>query len=174
MSAQVTPKKTLRIGIMLDNVQLMDIMGIDLFANLSRDYFNFVRDEAPAEFKPVIAAFERHALDIEYFYLAPTKEPTTTTARFTYLPTVTYDECPRDLDILLIGGPLPSYRPPQADRFMKEAWWVLFASLLLLCSACSTPSEQLLPKFDGNVAPDFLHDGADGIAYMKTNEFELT
>ena len=37
------------------------------------------------------------------------------------VPTDTYDDAPRDLDVLIIGGPLPSHRPASADKFMKEA-----------------------------------------------------
>ncbi|KAK4646956.1 uncharacterized protein QC761_0029500 [Podospora bellae-mahoneyi] len=119
--------KTLRIGVLLELVQLSDIMGIDLFGNLSASYLNQV---LPLD--PKFGAFTPHAMNIEFFYIASSLEPATTTppnaslpnsiGGFRFLPNVTYDDCPRDLDIILIGGPLPTHRPEAADRFMKEAW----------------------------------------------------
>lgn len=134
MAVSPTPKKSLRIGVMMDNVQLVDIMGIDLFGNMSRKVLEFIKSDAPPELAPLFAAIgvEEHALDIEFFYLAPTLEPTPVTLGLSYMPNMTYDDCPRDLDIVLIGGPLLSHRPPQADKFMKEAWYVLLAALLIV------------------------------------------
>ncbi|KAH7305847.1 class I glutamine amidotransferase-like protein [Stachybotrys elegans] len=125
MSTLNNPKK-LRIGVMLEEVQLVDIAGIDIFGNLSDSYVSGVIsvDQKYAKFGP-------HAVSIEFFYIATTLETSFMTppqpgsdslGGFKFVPTVTYDDCPRDLDILLIGGPVPSHRPPQADKFMKEAW----------------------------------------------------
>ncbi|KAK3986056.1 class I glutamine amidotransferase-like protein [Cladorrhinum sp. PSN332] len=124
-------KKSLRIGVMLEQVQLSDIISIDIFGNLSQAYLSQLKSLDP---NSLYTVFESQALDIEFFYIAATLEPTITTpptfsgagptgyGGFKYLPNTTYDTCPRDLDILLIGGPLPTHRPPQADKFMKEAW----------------------------------------------------
>ena len=134
MSTQPSTPKPLRIGVMLEEVQLADIVGIDIFGNLSTPYVSGVISIAPQ-----YAKFASHALDIEFFYIATTLETSfmtppqstsssglpksaETIAGFKFLPNVTYDSCPRDLDILLIGGPVPTHRPPQAERFMKEAW----------------------------------------------------
>ena len=38
------------------------------------------------------------------------------------MPTVTYDDAPRDLDILIVGGPMPTFRPAAAERYLKEAF----------------------------------------------------
>ncbi|KAK4129787.1 class I glutamine amidotransferase-like protein [Parathielavia appendiculata] len=111
-----SPKK-LRIGVMLEAVQLSDILGIDILGNLSKDYMSQVKDLQPA-----YAAFESHAIDMEFFYIATTLEPGFMTPGLHFVPTVTYEDCPRDLDIVLIGGPLLSHRPEQAARFMREAW----------------------------------------------------
>ncbi|KAK0735183.1 class I glutamine amidotransferase-like protein [Lasiosphaeria miniovina] len=112
-------KKSLRIGIMLEAVQLSDIVGVDIFGNLSRGYMDEVK-----VLDPSIAAFEEHAVDMEFFYIATTLEPTMMVPglNFTFQPNVTYDDCPRDLDLVLIGGPTPAHRPAQADKFIKEAW----------------------------------------------------
>ncbi|KAK4154698.1 class I glutamine amidotransferase-like protein [Chaetomidium leptoderma] len=110
------PKK-LRIGVMLESVQLSDIVGIDLFGNLSTEYMAKVKGV-----EPIWAALAPHAIDIEFLYIATTLEPAFMTPTLHFVPTVTYDDCPRDLDIVITGGPLLSHRPAQADRFMKEAW----------------------------------------------------
>jgi len=133
MAAAAVPKKSLRIGVMMDNVQLLDIVGIDLIGNLSREYMNFVKDSMPPELAPFLASFESHALDIEFFFLAPTLEPTIMTPKLSYVPNMTYDDCPRDLDIVLVGGPVLSHRPPQADKFMREAWYVLRSCVVYSC-----------------------------------------
>ncbi|KAK4465157.1 isonitrile hydratase [Cladorrhinum samala] len=130
------PRRTLRIGVMLEQVQLSDIVAIDIFGNLSAAYLAQVKSVSPDPESSAFAVFDSQALDIQFFYLATTLDPAVTTppnfdpkspngtgfGGFRYLPNATYDTCPRDLDILIIGGPLPSHRPPQADRFMKEAW----------------------------------------------------
>jgi transcriptional regulator GlxA family with amidase domain len=122
-----------RIGVMLEEVQLADIVGIDIFGNLANPYVAGIAGMDPQNY----SKWASHAISIEYFFIASTLGPTRTTPLqtipsspsdllngpgFQFVPNVTYDTCPRDLDILLIGGPFPSHRPPAADRFMKEAW----------------------------------------------------
>lgn len=109
--------KKLRIGVMLEGVQLSDVVGIDVFGNLSREYLDQAKNLNPAW-----STFEEHAIDVEFFYLATTLEPVRVTPGMRIMPTATYDDCPRDLDIILVGGPSLSHRPPQADKFIKEAW----------------------------------------------------
>ncbi|KAK4182858.1 class I glutamine amidotransferase-like protein [Podospora australis] len=129
--------KTLRIGVMLEQVQLSDIMGIDIFGNISQSYLDDVIALNPDKF----SGLKDHALDVQFYYISSDLEPTTTTppqsknfpgsggkssgtsfGGFKFIPNTTYDTCPRDLDILLIGGPLPTHRPVAADKFLKEAW----------------------------------------------------
>jgi putative intracellular protease/amidase len=107
----------LRIGVMLEAVQLSDIVGIDIFGNMSKDYIDEVSG------LPEFTSFKGKGIDITWFYISSTLEPSRTTPKnFRILPNVTYDDCPRDLDIVIIGGPPPSHRPAAADRFMKDAW----------------------------------------------------
>lgn len=114
--ASRSPTK-LRIGVMLEEVQLSDVVGIDVFGNLSREYMNEVK-----HFSEELARLEERAIDIEFFFLATTLDPVRVTPGVRAVPTATYDDCPRDLDIVIVGGPLLTHRPPQADRFIKEAW----------------------------------------------------
>ncbi|KAM7212367.1 isonitrile hydratase [Rhypophila decipiens] len=123
MSVPIAAKK-LRIGVMLEEVQLVDIAGIDIFGNISETYVSGV-----ISIDPSYSKYGPHAVDIEFFYIATTLETSFMTppqagqmGGFKFVPNVTYDDCPRDLDIVLTGGPVPTHRPPQADKFMKEAW----------------------------------------------------
>ncbi|GAB1309890.1 Class I glutamine amidotransferase-like protein [Madurella fahalii] len=116
MANTPSPKK-LRIGVMLEEVQLSDVVGMDIFGNLSREYVDELKHLVPE-----CARFETYSVDIEFLYLATTLDPVRVTPGMRIVPTVTYDDCPRDLDIVIIGGPRLTHRPPQADKFMKEAW----------------------------------------------------
>ncbi len=115
-SHPASPRK-LRIGVLLEAVQFSDIIGIDILGNLSKSYMSLV-ESIGEEW----AAFAPHAIDMEYFFVATTLDPTEITPGLRIVPTVTYDECPRDLDMVLVGGPVPTHRPESADRFIKEAW----------------------------------------------------
>jgi putative intracellular protease/amidase len=118
MANRPSPKK-LRIGVMLEEVQFSDVVGMDIFGNLSKEYMNEVKQ---FDSNGLLTQFEDYAMDIEFLFLATTLEPVRVTPGLRFVPTVTYDDCPRDLDIVIIGGPLLSHRPAPADKFMKEAW----------------------------------------------------
>ncbi|KAK3328556.1 class I glutamine amidotransferase-like protein [Cercophora scortea] len=115
--APSTARKSLRIGVIMEEIQLSDIVGIDIFGNLSHAFYT-----KAIGFDPSYTTYEPQTLDIEWLYIASTLDPTFATPSLHYVPTVTYDTCPRDLDIVIIGGPWPDHRPASADRFFKEAW----------------------------------------------------
>jgi len=103
---------------MHEAVQLSDIVGIDIFGNMGPKYV-----ESFIALEPRLENLRDAAIPITWYYMATTLEPAESTPdNFKIQPNVTYDDCPRDLDIVITGGPLPSHRPPQADRFIKEAW----------------------------------------------------
>jgi transcriptional regulator GlxA family with amidase domain len=114
--APAHPKK-LRIGVMLEGIQLSDIIGIDILGNLTQEYAAEAQN-----LNPRWAGLVDRALNIEFFYMATTLEPAVVTPGLRFVPTVTYEDCPRDLDIVVIGGPMLSHRPEQATRFIREAW----------------------------------------------------
>ena len=95
--------------------QLTDISGIDIIGNLSLEYVTMVSSMIEGD-------FTQFAPEMEFFWPATTLETTETTPHLKVVPNCTYDDCPRDLDILLIGGPMPTHRPASADKFMKEAF----------------------------------------------------
>ena len=100
---------------MAECVQLMDICCIDLLGNCSKS-----NNEEAVEFgtEPLIPVSK----PMKFHWISSSLEPARMTSNIKFKPTITYDECPRDLDILLIGGPMPSHRPAAADKFMKEAY----------------------------------------------------
>jgi transcriptional regulator GlxA family with amidase domain len=109
--------KTLQVGIMLESVQLSDIVGLDILGSVSKEYLDLT-----GTYTPISDTLYAQAHPMTFHYIASSlTEPTFMTPSLRFVPTVTYDTCPRDLDILLIGGPLPNHRPASADRFMKEA-----------------------------------------------------
>jgi len=105
----------LRIGVLLEAVQISDIIGIDILGNLSAHY---ARETSAMGFPD----FSHLAPEMEFIFPATTLEPTTVTPDMRVQPTHTYDDAPRDLDILLVGGPLLTHRPEAAARFMREAY----------------------------------------------------
>lgn len=100
----------------MENVQLADITCIDVLGNLSAQY---VKEVATSGF--VSEEFIPLAPEMEWHFLSTTLEPAFLTPSMKIVPTVTYDDAPRDLDVLIIGGSPPYHRPVSADKFMKEA-----------------------------------------------------
>jgi len=103
-----------QIGVMMDHVQLSDISCIDLFGNMSTQYIQLSEEFGTSGLKTL-------STDMVFHYIATSLDPTFVTPSMKFIPTVTYDDAHRDLDILIIGGPLPSFRPAAADKFLKEA-----------------------------------------------------
>jgi len=117
-TSTTSTKKTFRIAVMLDEVQFSDIIGIDLIGSLSTAYVSTV-----ASMDPSFSHLLDLAIPMEIYFLSTSLAPTGfTLASFRYLPNMTYDTCPRDLDLVLTGGPFLSHRPESATRFIREAW----------------------------------------------------
>lgn len=116
--ADITTLKPLRIGVMMEEVQLLDIAGSDLLASLSSETV----EAGYAAFPEMIGPLRKYAPSMTFYFLASTLEPVKVTMGLKFVPTMTYDDCPRDLDIVLIGGPWLNHRPAAASKFMKEAW----------------------------------------------------
>ncbi|KAK5655906.1 hypothetical protein OQA88_5445 [Cercophora sp. LCS_1] len=118
MASPQTPlAKSLRIAVLLEEVQLADIIPIDMLANLSASYL-----AKAIELDPSFSRYAPHAPQMEFFFLATTLEAAPFTNGLKYVPTHTYDTCPRDLDMVFIGGPFFTHRPAEAKKFIQEAW----------------------------------------------------
>lgn len=127
-STRSTPT-ALRIGVLMEEVQLADIVGIDIFGNASMAMANQASDAMgpienfPAEEQAAHKERLANAIDITWYFLGPsTTSPSTTTPGLSYLPNCTYADCPRDLDIVIVGGNFPTCRPEGATQFVREAW----------------------------------------------------
>jgi len=104
--------------VMLEAVQLSDIVGIDIFGNISKEYVDLI-----VSILPEYSVYQDKSIDITWYYISSSLEPAPVTiSSLNFVPNTTYSDCPRDLDIVLIGGPPPTHRPVEADRFLKEAW----------------------------------------------------
>ena len=60
------------------------------------------------------------AVDMEFLYISSSLEPAMMTPTVRCVPTHTYENAPRDLDILLVGGPPLSSRPEGSIKYIKE------------------------------------------------------
>jgi hypothetical protein len=110
-------RKTLHIGVMMEEVQYSDIVPADIFGNLSTQYAEQIAPLFPAHLAQVFISL---STPIVFHYLSSTKSLARMTPSIYYQPTETYDEAPRDLDVLIIGGPMVGFDPPGADKFLKE------------------------------------------------------
>ncbi|KAF4551759.1 Hypothetical protein D9617_12g036490 [Elsinoe fawcettii] len=122
------PPPPLKIAVLFEAVQMSDISGADLLGNLSSSYLS-----AMTSMEPSFARFAPSAPDITFYWPGTTREATFMTPGITVLPSCTYDEVPRDIDILLIGGPLLDHRPEGARRLMREVWKEGKATVLTTC-----------------------------------------
>jgi transcriptional regulator GlxA family with amidase domain len=109
-----------RIAVIFEANQLSDIVGIDLFGNCSREYMDSVINDSPDfSIPPHLAA---QAVDMEILYVSSTLEPARMTASIKVVPTHTYETCPRDVDVVLVGGPLLHHRPAASIQFFKDVF----------------------------------------------------
>lgn len=104
----------LHIGVMIENVQLSDIAGIDCFGNLTPEYVKVLAPEFNIDMRHL-------AQEIVFHYISSTMSPAFMTSSISINPSDTYESAPRDLDVLLIGGPPLEHRPAAAAKFMTEA-----------------------------------------------------
>ena len=105
---------SLRIGVIYEEVQLCDIMGIDIIGSMGKD---IITSMSSYGFSHLVD----RAYDLEWLYISSTMEPAKTTPSVKIVPTHTYDTAPRDLDMIVVGGPLPSHRPEASLKFFREA-----------------------------------------------------
>ncbi|KAJ4305169.1 hypothetical protein N0V90_000700 [Kalmusia sp. IMI 367209] len=108
--------KTLRIGVLYEEVQLTDIAGLDILGNMSTKIFNLVSNVLPN-----IAPLKPYAVDMEFLYISSSTELAWATPEMYIKPTHTYDNAPRDLDIIMLGGPDPQNVSEASLTFLQEA-----------------------------------------------------
>ncbi|KAI4239330.1 MAG: hypothetical protein L6R40_005545 [Gallowayella cf. fulva] len=117
----------LKVGILLlsSGVQLMDVAPVDMLGMLEKGYVQAC--QLPEH---LVAK----ALNIEYYFVNETGEgPNQMTGGFKVAVTHSIETCP-PLDILLIGGPLPSYRPSPAVQHFVQNQYDHVRALLTICT----------------------------------------
>ncbi|KAL8768352.1 MAG: hypothetical protein Q9209_005386 [Squamulea sp. 1 TL-2023] len=134
---------SLKVGVLLCGpVQLMDVAPVDMLGMLDKKYVEI------AHLPEQIAS---KALDIEFYFINETGEgPHPMTAGFKIAVTVctlpneiaplseglaehSISTCP-PLDILLIGGPPPTYRPSPAIQSFIKTQYAHVRALLTVCT----------------------------------------
>lgn len=106
----------IRIGVLYEETQMTDLAGVDILGNMSSKTFEMV-----SQLMPALAKLAPLASPMQFLYISSSLEPTWTTPEMYVRPTHTYDSAPRDLDIILLGGPNPAKVPEASLKFLKEA-----------------------------------------------------
>jgi putative intracellular protease/amidase len=116
MSTTSGTQKPLRIGVFYEEVQMSDLAGLDFFGNLTPKIIDVV-----AQLQPEVAPLKQFTIPIEFLYISSSTELAWCTPEMYVKPTHTYDNAPRDLDILLIGGPDLSAVKEESLTYLREA-----------------------------------------------------
>ena len=110
----MTPNTPMRIAVLFENVQFADVACLDLLGNCSTWFIKASKEFGMGPLLP-------YARDMEFFYVASsTSEPALMTPSFRCVATHTYEDAPRDVDVLLVGGPPLSHRPEGSLKYMRE------------------------------------------------------
>ncbi|KAL8659908.1 MAG: hypothetical protein Q9226_000202 [Calogaya cf. arnoldii] len=101
----------------------MDVAPLDMLGMLDKQYAQAIPGQLAAK-----------ALDIEYYFVSETGEgPHPMTAGFKLVVTHSISTCP-PLDILLIGGPVPHYRPSEPIQHFIQQQYEHVRALLTICT----------------------------------------
>ena len=111
-----TAKKPLRVGVFFEETQMSDLIGLDLLGNLTSKTIDVV-----SEIVPEYAVLKPYAVPMEFLYISSSLDPAWATPDTFIKPTHTYENAPRDLDILLLGGPHPKKVKQESLTFLSEA-----------------------------------------------------
>ncbi|KAF7595029.1 hypothetical protein BBP40_007630 [Aspergillus hancockii] len=104
----------LQFGIVLYDFQLLDVAGpVDIIFSASNA---LLTDLEATGFTPKGLADQ--AIDVEFHYLAPTRDPVKIMSGFSLNPTTTFENCPK-LDCLLLGGPGPEFWDNIPESYYK-------------------------------------------------------
>jgi putative intracellular protease/amidase len=109
--------KPLRIGVLYEETQMADLAGVDIIGNCSAKNVEMVSELMPTVLEPL----KPFAIPMEFLYISSSLDPAWTTPEMYVRPTHTYATAPRDLDIILIGGPNPATVADESLVFLREA-----------------------------------------------------
>ncbi|KAI4278260.1 MAG: hypothetical protein LQ337_001141 [Flavoplaca oasis] len=114
----------LKVGVLLcSTTQLMDVAPLDMLGMIDKFYAQSYPEHIAA-----------NALEIKYYFVNETGEsPHSMTGGFKLAVTHSISSCP-PLDILLIGGPPPTYRPSEAVQHFIRTQYQHVRHLLTICT----------------------------------------
>lgn len=115
MSSTAT-KKPVRVGVLFEETQMTDLAGLDILGNLSPKTLDVV-----CNLQPALEPLRQHAIPMEFLYISSSLDLAWTTPEMHVKPTHTYANAPRDLDIILVGGPDPGSVKEESLTFLREA-----------------------------------------------------
>ncbi|KAL8762171.1 MAG: hypothetical protein Q9184_001768 [Pyrenodesmia sp. 2 TL-2023] len=125
-----TYPQSLKVGIFLaeSGVQLLDVAPVDMLGMLQKDYLQgmakWTGQSLPAD----------KGFDIEYCFINETgQSPNQMSGGFKLEVTHSITTCP-PLDILLIGGPMPDYRPSPAVQQFLQTQLAHVSAFLTVCT----------------------------------------
>lgn len=95
---------------------MIDLAGLDILGNLTPYTIDIVSTIQP-DFEPL----KQFAVPMEFLYISSSINLARTTPEMHIKPTHTYTNAPRDLDILLLGGPDPVNVKQESLVFLREA-----------------------------------------------------
>jgi hypothetical protein len=93
-------QKPLRVGVLYENVQLSDIVGLDLFGHQTPEIMAL-----NIALNPALQPLMNLTTPMEFLYISSSLDVAWATPKMWIKPTHTYANAPRDLDVLVLGGP---------------------------------------------------------------------
>jgi putative intracellular protease/amidase len=111
-----TTQTPLRIGVLYEQVQLSDLIGLDFLGHQTPDIMSVNAAMNPA-FLPLLNL----TTPMSFLYISSSLNITWTTPKLYVKPTHTYESAPRDLDILVLGGPNYLTVKEASLAFLREA-----------------------------------------------------
>jgi putative intracellular protease/amidase len=109
-------QKPLRVGVLFEEVQMSDLVGLDFFGSQTPEIMSVNVAINPA-FEPLM----EYTTPMEFLYISSSPDVSWVTPKMIVKPQYTYEDAPRDLDILLLGGPNPATVKESSLSFLKEA-----------------------------------------------------
>jgi transcriptional regulator GlxA family with amidase domain len=109
-------KKPLRVGVLYEQVQMSDLVGLDFLGHQTPEIMAVNAAISPA-YEPLL----KLTTPMEFLYISSSLDATWTTPKMWVKPTHTYENAPRDLDILLLGGPNFHTVKESSLPFLREA-----------------------------------------------------
>jgi putative intracellular protease/amidase len=109
-------QKPLRIGIFYEHTQMSDLIGLDFLSAQTPEV-----TAIKAQNNPIFEQLMPYATPMEFLYISSSLDAAWTTPKTFVKPTHTYATAPRDLDILVIGGPDPAAVADESLVFLREA-----------------------------------------------------